>query len=254
MTNLHEDIMTSIAKDAAVAFSFDTTGSMNPCIADVRAKLKELASDMLGNIPNLKIAVIAHGDYCDGSNAVKFIDFTENLDDISKFLSTVPNTGGGDAPECYELALHTASNLSWPQGGGTLVLIGDDEPHEPDYALNTKHLDWRIELKSLMSKKVRVVPLQCLRQSHPGLEFWGMVSNQCETPLLYLDTFSESSSALGAIAAASSGTESLLRYTDNLTSTGRMNDTVYSNFVGLTSYASTRDVDLINEKPAKPVV
>lgn len=44
-----------------VAFSFDTTGSMYPCLEEVRTKLQEITTRLLKDIPNIRIALIAHG-------------------------------------------------------------------------------------------------------------------------------------------------------------------------------------------------
>ncbi len=44
-----------------VVFSFDTTGSMYPCLEEVRHKLKEIIERLLKDIPNIRIALIAQG-------------------------------------------------------------------------------------------------------------------------------------------------------------------------------------------------
>ena len=41
-----------------VVYSFDTTGSMQPCLADVRIKLKELVIQMFKDIPGIKIGIV----------------------------------------------------------------------------------------------------------------------------------------------------------------------------------------------------
>ena len=54
-----------------IAFSFDTTGSMYACLGEVRRTLKETITRLQKDIPGIRIAVIAHGDYCDqGSSYV----------------------------------------------------------------------------------------------------------------------------------------------------------------------------------------
>lgn len=189
-----------------IVFSFDTTGSMHPCIADVRQKLKDLSKDMFQNIPGLRIGIIAHGDYCDNERCVVALDLTNDLEKILEFLHSTPNTSGGDADECYELALNTARALSWPESGGSLVLIGDADPHGPDYPLNTNHLDWKVELQGLLEKGIKVFPMQCLaKYSKTG--FWDEVAKLSQTPLLKLNDFKESADSLEAVAYASAGEE-----------------------------------------------
>lgn len=188
-----------------VAFCFDTTGSMRSCIADVRQKLGEIAAEMFTDMPDLQIALIAHGDYCDGPRAITLLDFTNDQAKIQDFLKSVPNTSGGDAPECYELALNQARTFSWPEEGGTLVMIGDDEPHSPDYPMNTNHLDWKQELQALLDLKVKVFAMRCLRKSQM---FWQELADAAQTPLLELEgDFQGAMSSLESIAYASGGKE-----------------------------------------------
>ena len=48
-----------------VVFSFDTTGSMYPCLTQVRRKIKGTVTRLMKEIPGMRIGIIAHGDYCD---------------------------------------------------------------------------------------------------------------------------------------------------------------------------------------------
>src|SRR5580704_12128334 len=93
-----------------VVFSFDTTGSMYPCLTQVRRNIKDTVTRLVKEVPAIRIGIIAHGDYCDkGSTYItKRLNLTDNADAICKFVTKVEPTGGGDAPECYELVLHEA--------------------------------------------------------------------------------------------------------------------------------------------------
>ena len=102
-----------------VVFSFDTTGSMYACLAEVRRGVKEAIRRLKAEVPNIRIAIIAHGDYCDahGSYVTKMIGFTEDENLLCNFVQTVGATGGGDADECYELVLKEArTKLKWRPG------------------------------------------------------------------------------------------------------------------------------------------
>src|SRR5262249_54131040 len=115
-----------------VVFSFDTTGSMYPCLTQVRRKIKETVNRLAKEVPGIRIGIIAHGDYCDkGTTYVtKHLELTSKTADICKFVETVKPTYGGDAPECYELVLHEAQSLDWSKDATkAMVLIGDDVPH-----------------------------------------------------------------------------------------------------------------------------
>lgn len=206
---MNEEMKSNLGGSTNVVFSFDCTGSMLPCIQQVRQNLRDLIKAMSADIPGLKVGLIAHGDYCDGPNCIHVLDLTTDLEKIMSFINDVPNVGGGDAPECYELALRTAKNLSWPEEGGSFVLIGDETPHE----INPENIDWRQEMAGLKDKKVNVFAMQCLFQPNAARNaFWEEVSQIGDTPLLILESFNDSANVLAAVAHATAGEEHYERY------------------------------------------
>lgn len=52
-----------------VCVSFDTTGSMYPCFTQVRLYIGEMMGQLFKDMPNLRIAIITHGGYCDKGNS-----------------------------------------------------------------------------------------------------------------------------------------------------------------------------------------
>lgn len=203
------EMQSNLGKPVSIVISFDVTFSMKPAIADVKQKLRELVTNMKKDIPDLKIGIIAHGDYCDAPNHILSLDLTDDLDKIMSFIVNAPSVSGGDLPECYELALHTARNMSWTEEGGSLILIGDDEPHTTDYRYNTDHLDWRVEAKALKERNINIFPMQCLYASYRGAinNFWEEISQIAGTPLLILDSFTDSSKTIESCLYASAGTK-----------------------------------------------
>ena len=66
----------------------------------MRQKLRETCERLLRDIPQMRIAIMAHGDYCDYNNYVeRHVDFTSDVDVLVEFAEHVPKTGGGDSPE-----------------------------------------------------------------------------------------------------------------------------------------------------------
>jgi hypothetical protein len=131
-------------KGIDVLFTFDDTGSMYPCLTQVRREVEATVRRLFRDIPGLRVAIIAHGDYCDArtSYVIKKIDFSSDLERICHFIRNVGPTDGGDAPECYELVLNEARAMSWRAGAAkVLAMIGDDVPHEPSYPQNVKRID-----------------------------------------------------------------------------------------------------------------
>jgi len=125
-----------------VVFGWDTTGSMFPCVKEVRRKVEESFTRLFKEIPNLKIGLGANGDYCDkGSTYVTaWHDLSSNIHDLCQFVRKVQNTGGGDLPECYELVLREARDISWSHNAKKiLVLTADDVPHPVHDRQNIQH-------------------------------------------------------------------------------------------------------------------
>jgi hypothetical protein len=207
--NIVSEMKSNLGKSTKILVSFDTTGSMSPAIKEVRQKIRDLMESMTQDIPELQVALIAHGDYCDGDDCIRSLDFTNDLTKIMAFISDAPETSGGDSPECYEFALHTAANMSWGDEGGSVILIGDDLPHEK----NPNNIDWRNVVKQLAERNIQVIPVQCLyREGSNVNKFWSEVSELSNTPLLKLESFNDSANVLEAVAYASAGDESYTAY------------------------------------------
>jgi hypothetical protein len=143
-----------------IVFSFDTTGSMSSILDEVRGRLQDMIQRLQSDIPGIRIGVIAHGDYCDKDvfYLTKELDLCQNVAELCQFVQDIDGTGGGDTDECYELVLRMVrQNFSWTAWSQKiLVLIGDANPHEPDYAMNIDNINWREELK-LMNCMVNIM-------------------------------------------------------------------------------------------------
>ncbi len=62
--------MELIADPIDVVISFDTTGSMSSVLAQVRSKIKQTVERLMGELPDIHIGIIVHGDYCDEPDSV----------------------------------------------------------------------------------------------------------------------------------------------------------------------------------------
>lgn len=206
-----------------VVFSFDTTGSMYPCLTQVRRKVGETVKRLMSEIPGIRIGIIAHGDYCDaGSTYVtKALDLTDDGDAIVRFVEKVGPTGGGDAPECYELVLHEARSMSWTKDyTKVFVLIGDDVPHGPKQ--NPKKLDWRAEVDALAVAGVPVYGVQCLNRGH-ATPFYRELAQKSGGFHIGLDQFSYVTDMVLAVCLKQSGDDKLQSFEHEVKKQGRMN-------------------------------
>ncbi|MBE9035848.1 vWA domain-containing protein [aff. Roholtiella sp. LEGE 12411] len=206
-----------------IVFSFDTTGSMYPCLTQVRRKIKNTVTRLIDEIPLIRIGIIAHGDYCDeGSTYVtKNFNLSGDVDAICDFVQNVEPTGGGDAPECYELVLHEAQSLSWSKSASkSLVLIGDDIPHAP--AHNPKKLNWRKELDKLADAEITVYGIQALNRPHAN-PFYQELAEKSGGFHINLDQFAYITDLFLAVCYQQSSNEQLQAYEQEVIDQGRMN-------------------------------
>lgn len=217
-----------------VAISFDTTGSMYPCLTQVRRNIESTVRRLFRDMANLRIAVIAHGDYCDKgiTYVTKTLDFSDNIERICKFIRSVESTYGGDSPECYELVLNESRCLNWKAGNEkVLVMIGDDIPHGENYPENVKKINWRNELKLLVEMGVHVYGIHAMpgirRQSKSFYEEIARVTNGY---YLTLDQFSAITDIIFAICYKQAGNAQLDSFQKEIQSANRLNRNLASVF------------------------
>lgn len=149
--------VTNAAVDMVIAF--DTTGSMSSYIDNVKKHVKELIPTLFKNTPNLKLKIVAFGDYCDMESSTKFgkayqeSSLTNDENELIKFVSNAQNTSGGDGDEFYELVIKKITEeTSWRNGKRSVLLIADCNPHEVGYSLSpfvkNAQIDWKVEAKN----------------------------------------------------------------------------------------------------------
>lgn len=124
----------------------------------VRKNVQEFISRLLDDVPNLKIAVFAHGDYKDkvATYVTKHVDFTNDKRKLCRFVNAAEETHGFDRDECYEFVLYEVrTKLSWSRSANkSLIMIGDATPHPKNDPQNTLRLDWEDQARKLFSQKV----------------------------------------------------------------------------------------------------
>lgn len=189
-----------------LVFSFDDTGSMSSVRKLVRQNIVGLVNNLFTSIPGIRIAVIIHNDYCDHPNEIYVQDFSTDVKHIEKFVNRDSPCGGGDAPECYELALHEARNLSWKSDKRAMILIGDEVPHNKGYSYRSivSKYDWKEEAKGLYELGVQVYGVQALGRKSSNFFYEG-VSKMTGGIKLDLSQFQHIPTYLNAVAYHQSG-------------------------------------------------
>ena len=214
--------------------SFDTTGSMYPVLSQVRKNVVSFVKDMFNSIDNLRVGIIAHGDYCDKDNpyTIRVMDFTEDEDKICDFVRNTAKTYGGDADECYELVLRTARTIvDWRPGRKKVfVLIGDASPHSVNYRDNTDRIDWRDEAHLLNEMGVQIFAVHALSYYRSSSkDFYSYIAKATTGTYLTLDHFDEITLLIKATCMAEYSETKLNDFISIIKSTGKMTRTMAKN-------------------------
>ena len=150
-----------------MVIAFDTTGSMSRYIGAVKEHVKTLIPKLFKQNPDLRIGIVAFGDYCDMPSKYEFgrayqvCELTDDENKLMKFIINAKNTSGGDGDEFYELVIKKiVEETNWREGSTKAVLlIADAEPHKIGYSygdivVNNK-IYWREEAKKAAEKGIK---------------------------------------------------------------------------------------------------
>jgi hypothetical protein len=237
-----------------VVFSFDTTGSMYPCLTQVRRNVKSTVTRLFEEIPGIRIGIIAHGDYCDRNHpyVTKHFDISTDVAKICNFVEKVEATGGGDAPECYELVLHEAKDLMWStKATKVLVMIGDDVPHPPSQTPDK--IDWHKELDKLVKEGIVVYGVQALNRPY-ATKFYTELARKSGGYHLNLDQFAAITDLVMAVCYKQASDDHLHEYELEVKKAGRHNRSVnkmFSTLVGRSVSTADAEVGLHAVPPGR---
>lgn len=151
-----------------MVIAFDTTGSMAMYIDAVRKEVADLVPRLFKDNENLRLGIVAFGDYCDMNSATEFGNAyqclmpTNNENDIVKFVVETQNTSGGDGDEFYELVIKKiVEETPWRDGSTRVILlISDATPHPLGYTYEDRvvgnQIDWRKEAEKAASRGIKI--------------------------------------------------------------------------------------------------
>ncbi len=184
-----------------VLISFDTTGSMFPCLAEVRKSIKELVDQLFSSFGKIHIGIFAQGDYAKfgGKYLLKKLELTSDKPKLVDFIQNVEPCGNQDYPEPYETVLHDTRFINWEKDANKiLIMFADAYPHPASE--NPDGYDWKKEAEELKKAGIRVYAVQCMYNgSNREYEFFESVATITSGYHLFLDQFSAGIDALTAI-------------------------------------------------------
>lgn len=148
-----------------MVIAFDTTGSMSAYIGNVKEHVVGLIPKLFSSNPNLRLGIVAFGDYCDMQSTLVYgkayqcLGLTNDENKIIEFINNVKNTNGGDGDEFYELVIKKITEeTDWRKDSEkSVLLIGDANPHKSLYIYSNEQyqIDWRKEAKKASEKGIK---------------------------------------------------------------------------------------------------
>ncbi len=217
-----------------MVIAFDTTGSMSAYINAVKTHVKELVPKLFSSNPDLRIGIVAFGDYCDMKSksdfgkAYQVLDLTNNENKIIEFINNAQNTSGGDGDEFYELVIKKITEeTSWREGSTKAVLlIADAQPHSVGYSyksiVNKAQIDWREEAKKAAEKGIKFDTMTIEPMCVKWYQELSAITNGISVPF---KNSSKTSQVVEAAALSRGGTRTKALYEATMDSFAAMGDT-----------------------------
>ena len=163
-----EDVAPKEVGKLDMVIAFDTTGSMAAYIDAVRKEVADLIPRLFKDNPDLRLGIVAFGDYCDMISANVFgpayqcIMPTDNENELIRFIKESKDTSGGDGDEFYELVIKKiVEETPWREGSSrSILLIADAVPHNLGYSYDNiiegNQIDWRAEARKAAALKIKI--------------------------------------------------------------------------------------------------
>ncbi len=161
-----------------MVIAFDTTGSMNSYISSVKAHVKELIPKLFSENKDLRLKIVAFGDYCDMPSPYQYglayqtIELTNDQNALINFVVNAKSTSGGDGDEFYELVIKKINDeTAWRNDAKKAVLlIADYNPHGVGYSFNkggqwyvhNNQIDWKVEAQNAANKGIQWDTMTCI--------------------------------------------------------------------------------------------
>lgn len=235
-------------KGLDLMISYDTTGSMYPVLTQTKTYIEKTVKNLFGNIPDIRIGIIAHGDYCDAGNpyTIRILDLTTDQNSICNFVKTTERTFGGDADECYELVLNQArTQINWGSGREKiLMVIGDAQPHGVNYPQNKNKIDWKNEVGLLNEAGVRIFAVQA-KSFLGNSNFYKTMASKTDGVYLSLDQFADITNLISAACYSQYSEEALNEFVTVIKDNGQLNKNMAKNLSSLTGGKVSVDYDEI---------
>lgn len=134
-------LVTKLKKDGLdIVITFDSTGSMQGEIDQVKKRIGRLGSVLIQLIPNTRLSICTYRDVGD-EYVVKGLPLTDNLGEVVLYLEQISAAGGGDKPEAVDQGLDWSINKNkFRRQARKVILLFGDAPPRPSRNVKCQQL------------------------------------------------------------------------------------------------------------------
>jgi Mg-chelatase subunit ChlD/DNA-directed RNA polymerase subunit RPC12/RpoP len=125
------EMLTRLKRDGLdIVITFDSTGSMQGEIDQVKGQIERIGSVLYQLVPKTRISICTYRDESD-LYVVKGLPLTDSLDEVVEYLADIQAGGGGDEPEAvnYGLKWSIEKNRFRRRARKIIMVFGDAPPH-----------------------------------------------------------------------------------------------------------------------------
>ena len=130
----------TIFKDTTldIMFIMDITGSMGMWLKEAKENITNIIDEIFENNPGsqIRVSFVGYRDFTEMNELQGHyvsLDFTKDINDVKKFISSIDCFGGGDEPEDVVGAFNIALNMNWVSDARYAVLVCDAPCHGKKY-------------------------------------------------------------------------------------------------------------------------
>lgn len=125
------EMLTRLKRDGLdIVITFDSTGSMQGEIDQVKSQIERIGSVLYQLVPKTRISICTYRDVSD-LYVVKGLPLTESLGEVVNYLGDIQAGGGGDEPEAIDHGLKWSieKNRFRRRARKIILIFGDAPPH-----------------------------------------------------------------------------------------------------------------------------
>ena len=128
---------------ADVVFCIDVTGSMQPCIDNVKSNVENFAMTIKNYSPNTEVdwraRILGYRDFeVDSEYLINDMDFVSTADELKSQLNKLNADGGGDEHEStLDAILYATLRSNWRPNCHKVIVVFTDAPTHPNLSPKT---------------------------------------------------------------------------------------------------------------------